>query len=164
MKLTDPDLDPRQLIETLGLLPHPEGGHYREIFRHAPPSGARGESTTIYYLLGPGERSHWHRVDADEGWHWYGGGALALRLSDGTGTRTLHLGPDIGAGQRPFAMVPRGCWQAAAPLEGWVLCGCTVAPAFSFAGFELAPPDWEPPADDRSAAGREGLNREGSEA
>ena len=164
MKLTDPDLDPRQLIETLGLLPHPEGGHYREIFRHAPPSGARGESTTIYYLLGPGERSHWHRVDADEGWHWYGGGALALRLSDGTGTRTLHLGPDIGAGQRPFAMVPRGCWQAAAPLEGWVLCGCTVAPAFSFAGFELAPSDWEPPADDRSAAGREGLNREGSEA
>jgi predicted cupin superfamily sugar epimerase len=144
MKLTDPKLDPKALAAELGMLPHPEGGHYREIFRHAPESGARGESTAIYYLLAAGERSHWHRVDADEGWHWYGGGALALRLFDGEGLRTIQLGPDLGAGQRPFAMVPRGVWQAAAPVEGWVLCGCTVAPAFIFEGFELAAPGWEP--------------------
>lgn len=150
MRLTDRRLDPRALIEALGLQPHPEGGHYREIFRHAPEDGARGESTAIYYLLGPGERSHWHRVDADEAWHWYGGGGLALRLSNGVGVETIHLGPDLGAGQRPFAMVPRGWWQAAAPLESWVLCGCTVAPAFSFDGFEMAPPGWEPPSSEEN--------------
>jgi len=138
VKLTDPNLDSRAVIEALGLQPHPEGGHYREIFRAE-------SSTAIYYLLAAGERSHWHRVNADEAWHWYGGGALALRLSEhGQRVESLHLGPDLAAGQRPFAMVPRGCWQAAAPLEGWVLCGCTVAPAFTFAGFEMAPPEWEP--------------------
>lgn len=162
MRLTDPGLDPCAIIAELGLQPHPEGGHYREIFRHAPADGTRGESTAIYYLLLPGERSHWHRVDADEAWHWYGGGALELRLSEGVDTRALRLGPDLAAGERPFAMVPRGSWQAAAPLAGWVLCGCTVAPAFSFTGFEMAPPGWEPPSDDRGAEGREGLNRRDS--
>jgi len=157
LRLTDATLDPRALIEALGLQPHPEGGHYREIFRDA--SATRGASTAIYYLLAAGERSHWHRVDADEAWHWYGGGALALRLSEGDGMETVRLGPDLAAGERPFAMVPRGWWQAAAPLDGWVLCGCTVAPAFEFGGFEMAPPGWEPASDDRSAAGREGLNR-----
>lgn len=157
MKLTDAALDPLALIETLGLHPHPEGGHYREIHRDA--SATRGASTAIYYLLMAGERSHWHRVDADEAWHWYGGGALALRLSEGEGVETLQLGPDLAAGQRPFAMVPRGWWQAAAPLDGWVLCGCTVSPAFEFSGFEMAPPGWEPASDDRSAAGREDLKR-----
>jgi predicted cupin superfamily sugar epimerase len=164
MRLTDRDLDPRGLITQLGMRPHPEGGYFAEIFRHSPADGSRGHSTAIYYLLTPGDRSHWHRVDADEGWHWYGGGALELRLSDGKGVKTILLGPDLAAGQRPFAMVPRGMWQAAAPRDGWVLCGCTVAPAFTFDGFELAPPDWEPPADDRSAEEREGLNRKGGEA
>lgn len=160
MRLTDSSLDPRELIETLGLQPHPEGGFFREIFRDAPLDGRRGASTAIYYLLAPGERSHWHRVDADEAWHWYGGGALALRLSaEGAGVETLHLGPDLAAGQRPFAMVPRGWWQAAAPVEGWVLCGCTVSPAFTFEGFEMAPSGWEPAADDRSTGGRQALNR-----
>ena len=131
-------MEPEAIIATLGLHPHPEGGHYREIFRS-------GASTAIYYLLRAGERSHWHRVDADEAWHWYGGGTLALRLSpDGQATETRHLGPDLAAGERPFAMVPRGCWQAAAPVGGWVLCGCTVAPAFTFKGFEMAAPGWEP--------------------
>lgn len=160
MRLTDASLDPRALIGALGLQPHPEGGHYREIFRHIPADGGRGASTAIYYLLAPGERSRWHRVDADEAWHWYGGGALSLRLSaEGMGVETVHLGPDLASGQRPFAMVPRGWWQAAAPVDGWVLCGCTVAPAFEFSGFEMAAPDWEPAADDRSAEGREGLDR-----
>ncbi|WP_424810428.1 cupin domain-containing protein [Roseococcus sp. YIM B11640] len=145
MRLDDPRLDPARLIEALGLQPHPEGGHFREIWRDTPPGGGRGAGTAIYYLLAPGERSHWHRVDADEAWHWYGGGALRLRLSaDGHEVTERLLGPDLGAGQAPFAMVPRGQWQAAAPEDGWVLCGCTVSPAFQFSGFEMAPPGWEP--------------------
>ncbi|MDB5413383.1 MAG: cupin [Rubritepida sp.] len=145
MKLTDPALEPRAVIEALGLRPHPEGGHYREIWRDAPADGSRGAGTAIYYLLAPGESSHWHRVDADEAWHWYGGGALTLRLCPkGGDVQEQFLGPDLAAAQQPFAMVPRGWWQAAAPVEGWVLCGCTVSPAFSFEGFEMAPPGWEP--------------------
>lgn len=157
MNLRDPSLDPAAVIAALGLLPHPEGGHYREIWRDAPEVGGRGAGTAIYYLLGPGERSHWHRVDAAEAWHWYAGGPLLLRLSaDGTAPGERRLGPDLAAGEQPFALVPKGWWQAAAPLAGWVLCGCTVSPAFDFAGFEMAPPEWEPDAsDDRGGEGRE---------
>lgn len=145
MNLRDPALDPRAVIAALGLQPHPEGGHYREIWRDAPEGGGRGAGTAIYYLLAPGERSHWHRVDAAEAWHWYAGGPLALRLSaDGQTVGEHRLGPDLAAGEQPFALVPKGWWQAAAPLEGWVLCGCTVAPAFDFSRFEMAPPGWEP--------------------
>jgi uncharacterized protein len=145
MRLTDPTLDARAVIATLGLQPHPEGGHYREIWRDAPEGGGRGAGTAIYYLLGPGEFSHWHRVDADEAWHWYGGGPLVLSLSpNGHDASAHHLGPDLGAGQQPFLMVPRGVWQSAAPLGRWTLVGCTVSPAFEFSGFELAPPDWRP--------------------
>jgi len=146
LRLTDATLDPRALIEALGLQPHPEGGHYREIWRDRPADGARGAGTAIYYLLGPGEHSHWHRVrDADEGWHWYGGGPLALTVSpDGHDAEAVHLGPDLARHQRPFALVPRGHWQTAASLGRWSLCGCTVSPAFDFAGFEMAAPDWRP--------------------
>jgi predicted cupin superfamily sugar epimerase len=84
-------------------------------------------------------------VDAAEAWHWYAGGALALRISeDGRGSERLLLGPDLGAGQQPFRLVPKGWWQAAEPLGRWALVGCTVSPAFDFAGFEMAPPDWMP--------------------
>ncbi|MDB5377688.1 MAG: cupin [Rubritepida sp.] len=159
MNLRDPALDPAAVIAALGLQPHPEGGHYREIWRDAPDGGGRGAGTAIYYLLAPGERSHWHRVDAGEAWHWYAGGPLALRLSaDGKAVEERRLGPDLATGGRPFALVPKGWWQAAAALEGWVLCGCTVSPAFDFSGFEMAPPGWEPASDGRSAAGREGLD------
>lgn len=145
MNLRDPGLDPAAVIAALGLQPHPEGGHYREIWRGAPEGGGRGTGTAIYYLLAPRERSHWHRVDAAEAWHWYAGGALALRLSAGGRTvEERRLGPDLAAGEQPFALVPPGWWQAAAPLGGWVLCGCTVAPAFDFAGFEMAKAGWEP--------------------
>ena len=144
MNLTDSSLDAAAVVAALRLAPHPEGGHYREVWRDAPADGSRGLGTAILYLLGPGERSHWHRVDAAEAWHWYGGGALALRLAAAEGVETRVLGPDLAAGQSPFALVPARVWQAAAPLDGWVLCGCTVAPAFDFAGFDLAPADWEP--------------------
>jgi predicted cupin superfamily sugar epimerase len=133
------------VIAALGLTPHPEGGHYREVWRDLPSGGGRGAGTAIHYLLAAGERSHWHRVDAAEGWHWYAGAPLALSLSaDGRGEEMLRLGPDLGAGERPFILVPAGWWQAAAPLGRWTLVGCTVSPAFDFAGFEMAPPRWRP--------------------
>lgn len=145
LDLRDPSLDHRRVIAALGLAPHPEGGHYREVWRDAPADGSRGAGTAILFLLGPGEHSHWHRVDAAEGWHWYAGGPLALTVSpDGHDAEAVRLGPDLGAGQRVFALVPKGHWQCAASLGRWTLVGCTVAPAFGFAGFEMAPPDWRP--------------------
>ncbi|MDB5369976.1 MAG: cupin [Roseomonas sp.] len=145
LDLRDPALPAAAVIAALGLRPHPEGGHYREIWRDSPPDGSRGAGTAIYFLLAAGESSHWHRVDAAEAWHWYGGGPLELSLSaDGKAVETRLIGPGIGAGQQPFGLVPQGWWQAARPLAGWVLVGCTVSPAFGFAGFELAPPGWHP--------------------
>jgi predicted cupin superfamily sugar epimerase len=137
------------VIDRLALAPHPEGGYYRETYRHTPAEGGRGAATAIYYLLAAGQRSHWHRIDATEIWHWYAGAALALSLSESGGeTTTLHLGVDLAAEQRPQAIVPAGTWQAAETLGDWTLVGCTVAPAFEFAGFELAPPDWRPGDDE----------------
>lgn len=133
------------IIARLGLKPHPEGGHFAELWRDAPAGGGRGASTVIFYLLRAGERSHWHRVDAAEGWHWHGGGPLRLRLSEnGEGQQERLLGMDLAGGQMPFALVPPGWWQAAEPVAGWVLVSCSVAPAFEFSGFEMAPPGWAP--------------------
>ncbi len=128
------------IISTLGLRPHPEGGHYRETFRDLHMIDGRAASSAIYYLLAAGERSHWHRIDAIEVWHWYGGAPLALSIPN----ETLVLGNDLAAGQRPQGIVPTGVWQAARSLGDWTLVGCTVAPAFDFAGFEMAPSDWAP--------------------
>jgi predicted cupin superfamily sugar epimerase len=135
------------LIARLGLLPHPEGGHYREIYRDRRPGGGRGTVTAIYYLLQRGERSHWHRIDATEIWHFHGGAPLLLSLSaDGREVRDQRLGLDVGGDERPQLVVPPGCWQAAESLGSWTLVGCTVAPAFEFTGFDLAPPGWIPGA------------------
>ncbi|MBX6747751.1 MAG: cupin domain-containing protein [Acetobacteraceae bacterium] len=143
--LRDPGLDPAAIVAALDLRPHPEGGHYREIWRDTPAADGRGAGTAIYYLLAAGQVSHWHRVDAAEAWHWYAGGPLELALSEDGRREEVHLlGPDLGAGQRPFALVPKGWWQGARPLGAWVLVGCTVCPAFEFAGFEMAPPGWRP--------------------
>jgi uncharacterized protein len=131
-----------EIVELLGLQPHPEGGFYLETFRAPAPDGGRGASTAIYYLLREGDVSAWHRVvDADEVWHYYAGASLELTLSaDGRERRSVRLGADLAASERPQAVVPGGVWQAARPLGGWVLVGCTVAPAFEFGGFEMAPP------------------------
>ena len=138
-------LDARQIIDRLGLPPHPEGGYFRETYRHLAPGGGRGLSTAIYYLLPEGERSHWHRVDAVEIWHWYGGAPLALSLSgDGLNVESHQLGSDIAAGQRPQVIVPADAWQSAESLGPWTLVGCTVSPAFVFEGFEMAAADWMP--------------------
>ena len=144
MNLRDPGLAAQAVIAALGLLPHPEGGHYRETWRDSPADGARGAGTAILFLLAAGERSHWHRVDAAEAWHWHAGAPLALRVSNGTAQRTCRLGPDLGAGESLFALVPRGEWQAAESLGAWSLVACTVSPAFLFQGFEMAAPGWEP--------------------
>jgi predicted cupin superfamily sugar epimerase len=131
----------------LDLKPHPEGGYFRETFRDARLlEGGRPASTAIYYLLTHGQRSHWHRIDAVEIWHFYAGDPLLLEVTAGdcgAVTRTT-LGPDIMAGQQPQAIVPAGAWQAAESLGLWALVGCTVAPGFAFERFELAPQGWAP--------------------
>jgi predicted cupin superfamily sugar epimerase len=134
-----------EVVRLLALQPHPEGGHFRETYRDQAPDGGRGAMTAIYYLLAKGERSHWHKVDADEVWHHYAGAPLALSLSrDGKTSEALVLGPDLTSGARPQILVPAGVWQAARSTGEWTLCGCTVGPAFEFAGFELAPAGWNP--------------------
>ncbi len=129
------------VIRLLDLQPHPEGGHYRETFRdpRTTPDG-RAVSTAIYFLLRGGERSAWHRIDAAEMWHWYAGAALSLSIRDPSGAASItRLGPELQDGERPQAVVPAGAWQSAESLGEWTLVGCTVAPGFSFATFELAP-------------------------
>ncbi len=133
------------IIARLDLKPHPEGGHYREMFRDAAKPGERAASTAIYFLLESGVISRWHRVDAVEIWHWYAGAALALSISDGADqASTVRLGADLLAGERPQAIVPAHHWQQAISLGDWTLVGCTVAPGFSFDGFEIAEPGFDP--------------------
>lgn len=141
-------MDADEVIGRLGLTPHPEGGWYRQTWRHDPGDGTRGAGTAIYFLLATGERSHWHRVDADEIWHHYAGDPLQLHTWNESGScNTTMLGSDIAAGHEPQARVPPHVWQSAETTGAWTLVGCTVSPAFEFDHFELAPPDWRPPAD-----------------
>ena len=126
------------IVSTLSLEPHPEGGFFRETFRDARLIDGRAASTAIYYLLAKGQRSHWHRIDANEVWHWYCGAPLVLALKDGEVVKTQKLGCNILEGERPQLIVPAGMWQSAESLGAWTLVGCTVAPGFEFGGFELA--------------------------
>jgi hypothetical protein len=137
------EMNPRasELIRSLELKPHPEGGFYREIWRSAVRVTAdqrpsRSAVTTIYYLLAAGSFSAWHRVRSDEAWHWYEGEPLELLLAsaDCGIVQRRRLGP-VGAGTEPVVTVPAGWWQAARPLGGYALCGCTVAPGFEFEDF-----------------------------
>jgi predicted cupin superfamily sugar epimerase len=137
-------MDAAQIIASLGLKPHPEGGWYVETLRDNP-DGGRGHSTAIYFLLEREQKSRWHRVtDAVEVWHFYAGAPLVLEIGppSGPAKRTL-LGADIVAGQRPQTVVPAGWWQCAQSNGDWTLVGCTVAPGFEFTAFELAASDWE---------------------
>ena len=141
-------MTPRQsaadIIRALALSPHPEGGHYRETFRDPRIIDGRAASTSIYFLLARGERSRWHRIDAVEIWHYYAGAALKLEVVDGAKEEIVRLGANIHGGEVPQFTVPARAWQAAASLGDWTLVGCTVAPGFSFDGFELAPAGWSP--------------------
>lgn len=144
------------IITRLGLDPHPEGGYYRETFRDSGANGGRGALTVIYYLLPSGTRSAWHRVDAVEVWHFYAGAPLELVIAAETGRAVHFLGTDFAVGQTAHAVVPAGAWQTAVSFDDWTLVGCTVAPAFEFTGFELAPPGWSPPWRNRRKARKTG--------
>ncbi|MGB4827783.1 MAG: cupin domain-containing protein [Paracoccaceae bacterium] len=139
-----------RIIERLGLQPHPEGGWYRETWRGpevaGPDGDARASGTAILFLLRAGERSHWHRVDADEIWLWHAGAPLALSMGL-KAARGHRLGPEVLAGESPQIVVPGGWWQAAASTGAWTLVSCTVSPGFRFEGFELAPAGWDLPGE-----------------
>ncbi len=133
------------VVRLLELQPHPEGGYYREIFRDERLVRGRAVSTAIYFLLMAGQRSHWHRIDAAEVWHWYSGGALLLQTwREGHSLHRVRLGANLEMGERPQAVVAASEWQSAEPLGAWTLVGCTVAPGFEFSRFELAPEGWKP--------------------
>ena len=135
---------PRTIIETLDLAPHPEGGWYRETWR-APSEGGRSAGTAIHFLLEEGQRSHWHRVDADELWLWHAGSPLALCVEqEGGAIETVALGGDVIRGHAPQWRVPANRWQSTEARSGWALVSCVVVPGFDFAGFELAAPGWSP--------------------
>lgn len=129
-----------RIIAALGLEPHPEGGWYRQTWA-GPEVAGRATGTAIHFLLKAGERSHWHRVDADEIWLFNAGAPLWLHLApDAQGpVESVRLGPDILSGDRAQVVVPAGWWQAAEPAGDWGLVSCTVSPGFRFEGFELAP-------------------------
>ena len=134
-----------EVIARLRLVPHPEGGHYRETFRDAREVEGRSVGSAIYYLLDVGETSAWHRVDATEIWFWHAGAPMVITLSpNGHDAEARHLGPDLVRGQHPHVVVPSGHWQTATSLGAWTLVSCTVSPAFTFKGFEMAPLDWRP--------------------
>jgi uncharacterized protein len=140
----------QNIIATLDLSPHPEGGWFRETWRAPCAQGQRPASTAILFLLAANERSHWHKVDADEIWIWQSGDPLAVHISrdDTSEPATSILGDDL-ASQSLQAVVPAHQWQAAEPLpgaNGYTLVSCIVAPGFDFAGFQLAPPAWKPGA------------------
>jgi hypothetical protein len=142
------------LIKELGLLPHPEGGFFRETYRaplHLPGSaldphfaGSRNASTAIYYMLTEGDRSRFHRIRSDEVWHFYLGDPLqVVELTDAGDARVTLLGTDLTAGQVPQHVVPAGRWFGSCPAPGslFSLVGCTVSPGFDFADFEMATRD-----------------------
>lgn len=137
-------LTAKDVIFTLGMQPHPEGGWYARTFEDSLSVEGRARSTAIYYLLEAGDASHWHRVDAVEVWHFYAGAPLQLRISDGHSVDEHLLGGNLDGGERPQVVVPREAWQSAVSTGDWTLVGCTVAPGFQFSGFELADADWEP--------------------
>ena len=140
-----------ELIEALDLAPHPEGGWYRETWRAEAAQGERAAASAVLYLIQPGQRSHWNRVDAHEIWLWHGGDPIDLKIaaSDARPVRTERLGGRVTEGEQVQLIIPAGQWQAAEPVAGaasYSLISCIVAPAFEFGGFELAEPGWEPGA------------------
>lgn len=137
-------------IDRLQLRPHPEGGYFRETYRsletisqpHLPPrfTGDRAFSTAIYFLLQGDDFSALHRIKSDELWHFYEGGSLTITViaSDGE-LSAIRLGTDVHAGRMPQAVVRAGCLFGSHVTEAnsYALVGCTVAPGFDFADFEL---------------------------
>lgn len=143
------NLSQQQLVAALQLKPHPEGGYYKEMYRSAgaiPPSvlganfsTARNFCTGIYFMLAADSFSAFHRIQQDEIWHFHMGTTIELHwLSPKGKHHKIHLGHKVLAGEKLQAVVPAGCWFAAKSVGPWALVGCTVAPGFNFADFELA--------------------------
>jgi uncharacterized protein len=134
-----------ELVRALGLQPHPEGGYYKETYRARAqvetPRGSRSAGTAIYYLLPRGEFAAWHQVASDEVWHFYDGSPLTLYLLGEQGLTAVTLGRDVRSGEQPQVIIPAGVLQAAVPRGDYTLAGCSVAPGFDFA-------DWEMPSLD----------------
>ena len=140
----------QELIDRLGLAPHPERGYYVETYRASltvsdlppPHSGARAASTAIYFLVTREQpTTYLHRLLSDEMFHFYEGGPLDVLMLGPTGPGELRrLGTNVAAGERPQILIPAGTWFAAelADTASHCLIGCTVAPGFEFADFELA--------------------------
>jgi predicted cupin superfamily sugar epimerase len=138
----DPSLTAAQVRAALELKPHPEGGWFRETWRDVPDQpDQRGAATAILFLLGQGEQSAWHRVDAVELWLFHAGAPLQLRIGNAGAEQVYRLGHALcDGGMGNFqAVVPAHAWQAARSTGAWSLVSCVVAPAFAFSGFELAP-------------------------
>ena len=138
-----------ELIESLELVPHPEGGWYRETWRAQAGEGERAAASAVYYVIKPGEKSQWNRVDAHEIWLWHGGDPVDLFIAatDADQPRTVRLGGRVTESEVPQVIVPAGHWQSAAAVKGqagYAFISCIVAPAFDFGGYELALPGWEP--------------------
>jgi predicted cupin superfamily sugar epimerase len=144
-------LNAAQLIQQYNLQPHPEGGWYKETYKsheHIPADalpkrfgGNRVFSTAIYFLLEQGNFSAFHRIKSDECWHFYAGDPLRVYVLQPNGhLDIIDLGNDIFQGQQFQYIVPANCWFASRPLPGSSFCfvGCTVAPGFDFADFEMA--------------------------
>ena len=134
-----------EIIDALALRPHPEGGYYRQTW--VGDEVPRASGTCIYFLLTERQKSHWHKVDAVEIWHFYAGAPVILRTSDTEvgPAKSLILGPDLASGQRPQGIEKKDEWQSAETTGDWSLVGCTVSPGFRFEGFELAAPGFDIP-------------------
>lgn len=138
-----------EIVETLGLQPHPEGGFYTEVYRSDGiidtdedgfPDG-RHFCTSIYYLLESGDKSHFHRIKSDEVWHHYEGSSITIHMITQAGSyRKMHIGKILQEGQKPQKIVPANCWFGVMVDEpdSYTLCGCTVSPGFDFDDFEMA--------------------------
>ncbi|SDE46127.1 cupin domain-containing protein [Kordiimonas lacus] len=132
----------QDIIKELGLKPHPEGGYFRRTYRNDVDGQQRGRCSAIYYLLDKEGFALWHRIDADELWHWHAGAPMTLEIGTDRTDATPHtLGPDILEGERPQVLVPANHWQRARADGAWSLVSCVVAPEFLFETFEI--PDGE---------------------
>ncbi|MFF1822518.1 cupin domain-containing protein [Kribbella sp. NPDC058245] len=139
------DVKRPELAELLDLEAHPEGGWYRETWRSEVTfqpdgyDGDRASATAIYFLLGPGEESAWHRVRSAEIWLWHSGGPLTLQYGESPEQAvSVTLGTDVAAGQQPQVVIPAGAWQAARPAgDHAVLVSCVVSPGFDFKDFSM---------------------------
>ncbi len=132
----------KDIIHKLELLPHPEGGYFKEVYRspliHQGTRGERNLLTSIYFLLEQGQKSHWHRIQSDEQWHFYSGASLKICICENNQLVQYTLGPDLTKGEVPFINVPSGHWFGAFSTGEYTLVGATVSPGFDFKDFELA--------------------------